>query len=330
MPPGPRPKYIGSSRPDANFPEMSEDPSREEIVEAYTKLQDFICKEMEETDGEGSFREDVWARPGGGGGRTRILESGAILEKAGVNFSAVEGDLSPTMIQSLGVSAGEFFATGVSIVMHPSHPLVPIIHMNIRYFETEGGAYWFGGGIDLTPHFIVKSEAAYFHLEVKRICDRYNPEFYPRFKRAADDYFFLSHRNETRGVGGIFYDHLQAGEGCSKRDLLEFGLDIGRKFPEIYTWLIAENRDKIFTDAEKKWQLLRRGRYVEFNLIHDRGTRFGLTSNGRTESILMSLPETAKWVYDYRPQNGGPEALTQEWLRKGVDWIDLGTSVGGK
>lgn len=305
---------------------MHMDPTQTDIVEAYTALQDFICGEIEKTDGEGTFLEDAWVRPGGGGGRTRVMSRGAVLEKAGVNFSAVEGDLSPTMEKNLGVSASRFFASGVSIVMHPSHPWIPIIHMNIRYFETEGGEYWFGGGIDLTPHYIDLEEAAQFHREVKAICDKYRPDFYERFKRAADDYFFLPHRDETRGVGGIFYDHLRADEGISKRGLLDFGLDIGREFPRIYSDLINGNRDKTYTEGEKKWQLLRRGRYVEFNLIYDRGTRFGLTSNGRTESILMSLPETAKWLYDFRPQKGGPEALTQEWLRKDVDWIGLGTS----
>ena len=296
--------------------------TKEDIVRAYREIQDYICKEMEATDGEGTFREDLWNRPGGGGGRTRIMERGGILEKAGVNFSAVEGDLSPAMQQSLKVSAKHFFATGVSIVMHPSHPLVPIIHMNIRYFESEAGDYWFGGGIDLTPHYIDKDEAAYFHREVKKVCDRYDDEYYERFKREADDYFFIPHRDETRGIGGIFYDHLSADTKHSKRDLLNFSLDIGRMFPEVYSTMIEENRDKIFTDAEKKWQLLRRGRYVEFNLVYDRGTRFGLSSRGRTESILMSLPEDAKWVYDHRPIAGSPEARTLGMLRKGVDWID--------
>ena len=252
----------------------------------------------------------------------KVLSDGNVLEKAGVNFSAVHGELTDAMKHSLKIeNANTFFATGVSIVMHPSNPHVPIIHMNIRYFEVDNGTYWFGGGIDLTPHYVEREDARKFHLALKAVCDKYDKNWYPKFKTQADDYFFITHRNETRGVGGIFYDHLSHDTGHSKQSILDFSVDLGNLFPKIYGEIINSNRNKPFGEKELKWQMLRRGRYVEFNLVYDRGTRFGLLSNGRTESILMSLPRNASWIYDFHSEAGSPEEETLSLLRKGVDWI---------
>ncbi len=296
-------------------------PDRKEIEDSYRQIQSLICEKIEHTDGTGKFIKDSWERDGGGGGLTRVMSEGSVLEKAGVNFSAVEGEVTPMMAKNLGMDAKWFFATGVSIVMHPHNPHVPIIHMNIRYFETDKGDYWFGGGIDLTPHYVVEKQAKYFHQGLKEVCDRFDSKWYSEFKKQADDYFFIPHRNETRGIGGIFYDHLSEDSNHSKAEILDFSLALGRLFPEVYSFLINENRTKSFSDSEKEWQKLRRGRYVEFNLVYDRGTRFGLLSNGRTESILMSLPKEANWFYDFHPEQGSEEEKTLALLRKEIDWI---------
>ncbi len=296
-------------------------PDRQEITDFFATLQDEICAALSAADG-GTFTEDSWDRPGGGGGRARVL-LGNDIEKGGVNFSAVYGDLPPAAAKSLGTAPEEtsFYAAGVSIVLHPRNPHVPIIHMNVRYFELDGGRYWFGGGIDLTPHYIDPAQAAWFHRQLKATCDQFDPAYYPRFKAEADDYFFLPHRNETRGVGGIFYDRLEPStEGKDKRTLFDFTAAVGRTFAPTYLHLLALNKDRPANDAERRWQQLRRGRYVEFNLVWDRGTKFGLTTNGRTESILMSLPPIAGWEYDFQPAPGSPEATTLAALRKGIDW----------
>lgn len=301
-----------------------EEISKENIAAQYREIQELICTQIAEVDGKGSFVNDSWERAEGGGGLSRILTDGNTLEKAGVNFSAVMGELDPAMKQSLKMDgADEFYATGVSIVMHPQNPHIPIIHMNIRYFELDDGTYWFGGGIDLTPHYINKAEAVKFHQALRKVCNQYDPKWYADMKKRADDYFFIPHRDETRGIGGIFYDHLSEDGTHSKADLINFSLDLGRLFPEIYAELIEANRNKTFSQAERDWQLLRRGRYVEFNLVYDRGTRFGLLSKGRTESILMSLPKDARWLYDFCPEPESAEAETLEWLKKGVDWVGL-------
>ena len=297
-------------------------PGRKEIEESYRGIQAHICEKIEQTDETGKFISDSWKRAGGGGGLTRVMAEGSVLEKAGVNFSAVEGEVTPMMAKNLGMDARWFFATGVSIVMHPHNPHVPIIHMNIRYFETDKGDYWFGGGIDLTPHYVVENQANYFHRSLKAVCDQFDSNWYAQFKKNADDYFFIPHRDETRGIGGIFYDHLSEDKQHSKSDILKFSLALGRLFPEVYSELINENRDKSFSDSEKQWQKLRRGRYVEFNLVYDRGTRFGLLSNGRTESILMSLPKEANWFYDFQPEKGSEESKTLSLLKKEIDWIN--------
>lgn len=295
---------------------------RAEIEQKFQSLQKDIISSLELTDGLGKFRFDRWQRAEGGGGVSSILESGRILEKGGVNFSAVHGPLHPGAIKSLGVDAQEFYACGVSIVLHPNNPMVPIIHMNVRYFET-GNTYWFGGGIDLTPHYIVDQDATYFHRQLKNACDTYSPNFYAEFKKWADDYFFLPHRNETRGIGGIFFDRLEAeNTGLTKERLFEFVMAVGESFAPTYTYFMQKNFELPYSEKHKKWQALRRGRYVEFNLVYDRGTKFGLETGGRTESILMSLPATAAWVYDYKPETGSDEEYTLSMLRKGINWIE--------
>lgn len=298
-------------------------PDRHEITTYFKSLQDEICSALSAADG-GTFTEDAWERPGGGGGRARVL-LGTDIEKGGVNFSAVHGELPPAAAKSLHLEEGEtsFYATGVSIVLHPKNVHVPIIHMNVRYFELDGGRFWFGGGIDLTPHYIVPEQAALFHQHLKATCDRFDPAYYPKFKNWADDYFYLPHRNETRGVGGIFFDRLQpATEGKDKRTLFDFTAAVGETFVPAYLELLDLNKDKPVSEAEARWQQLRRGRYVEFNLVWDRGTKFGLTTNGRTESILMSLPPLAGWTYDFQPEPDSREAATLAGLKKGVDWVD--------
>ena len=295
--------------------------TKEQIATDYQTIQDEICHALEQCDGKASFEEELWERDGGGGGRTRIMHEGSIIEKGGVNFSAVYGTLPAVMKKALGVEQDDFFATGVSIVIHPNHPMVPIIHMNIRYFEMPGSEVkWFGGGIDLTPHYVMDEDARFFHRALKDTCDQYDRNFYPRFKTWADDYFFIKHRNETRGIGGIFYDKLAATDNMSWEQVFEFTKAVGRTFAPVYTELVNRNRHKPFSEAQQQWQYQRRSRYAEFNLVYDAGTKFGLETNGRIESILMSLPPTAKWVYNYQPQAGSEEEKTLSLLKKGINW----------
>lgn len=296
--------------------------SKEQIAEKYKEIQDEISQALEALDGKAHFVEELWERDGGGGGRTRVIQHGNILEKGGVNFSAVHGKLPEQIKKAFGVEEDEFFATGVSIVIHPNNPWVPIIHMNIRYFELNEEVRWFGGGIDLTPHYVEEQDASYFHQELKRVCDQYSAEFYPKFKDWADNYFFIKHREETRGIGGIFYDKLTPQKaGISDQEIFDFSCDLGHLFPKVYSELVNRSRDKQFTEAEKNWQLLRRGRYVEFNLVYDAGTKFGLETNGRIESILMSLPEQANWFYNFKTEAGSKEEKTLSLLKKGVNWV---------
>lgn len=294
--------------------------SREEISKKFQELQTAICTFLEKEDGLALFEEDIWERHEGGGGITRIAEDGNLIEKGGVNFSAVYGETPEKIKQTFDYKSSEFYATGVSIVIHPQNPFVPIIHMNIRYFELNDGHWWFGGGIDLTPHYVDHSDAVFFHTSLKDICDKHDGKFYPKFKRWADDYFFVKHRNETRGIGGIFFDRLNKPE--NKDDLFKFTLDIGNSFIPIYKVLSRKYKDKPFSSKERDWQLIRRGRYVEFNLVLDRGTKFGLETNGRIESILMSLPPLASWEYNYIPEEKSAEYATMQLLKKGVDWIN--------
>ncbi len=286
-------------------------------------MQDHICKEIELADGKGFFEEDIWQRPAGGGGRTRIFKNGNIIEKGGVAFSAVHGPTPDKILKKLKLDKADFFATGVSIVLHPKSPMVPIIHMNIRYFEMDNGVHWFGGGIDLTPHYVDQEDAKHFHLEVKKVCDQYDSSYYPKFKTWADDYFYLPHRDETRGIGGIFYDRLIAKDDEQFENILQFSLSLGRLFPEVYGHFMKKNSQLSFGENEKSWQSLRRGRYVEFNLVWDAGTKFGLDTNGRTESILMSMPPQAEWEYMHEPRVGSEEEYTQKHLKKGIDWLSL-------
>jgi coproporphyrinogen III oxidase len=295
--------------------------TKEEIALIYQHMQDHICAGLEQGDGQGRFKEDRWERADGGGGRTRIFENGAIIEKGGVAFSAVHGPTPEKILQKLGLATADFFATGVSIVLHPFSPMVPIIHMNIRYFEMENGTHWFGGGIDLTPHYIVPQDAKYFHEEVKKVCDQFDGEYYPKFKAWADDYFFVKHRDETRGIGGIFYDRLSAESDDQFQQILDFSLEIGRLFPRVYTHFMQKNSSLPFGQEEKAWQNVRRGRYVEFNLVWDAGTKFGLDTNGRTESILMSMPPHAEWTYMHEPKPGSKEEFTRNHLKKDIDWL---------
>jgi coproporphyrinogen III oxidase len=289
---------------------------REQAAKYFASLQDQICRALEEADGSAHFREDEWSREGGGGGRTRIMEAGAVFEKAGVNFSAVEGELPEAFAARIELGEGRsFFATGVSLVLHPHNPHVPTVHANFRYLE-KGDAAWFGGGTDLTPYYPVRDDVMHFHQTLKDACDRHDPHYYPRFKKWCDDYFFIKHRQETRGVGGIFFDYLQG----NLESLFAFVRDVGESFLPAYLPILKERKDSLYTEREREFQLIRRGRYVEFNLVYDRGTIFGLETRGRTESILMSLPPLARWTYDYHPQEGTPEAEAwsyfhpQEWL----------------
>ncbi len=293
--------------------------NRDTISTWFQTLQNNICQQLEAVEEGARFQEDSWERLGGGGGRSRVIE-GKYIEKGGVNFSAVHGELSEKMQQNLQLESNEFFATGVSIVLHPTNPFVPIIHMNVRYFETQQN-WWFGGGIDLTPHYVSPEDARFFHQQLKNVCDQHHPDYYPKFKTWADDYFFIKHRQETRGVGGIFFDRLIENEHFTKEERFEFVQDLGNSFCPIYLHLLQKNKDAIFGEREKNWQLLRRGRYVEFNLVWDAGTKFGLETDGRTESILMSLPPFAQWKYNYQTELNSSESFTLAHLRKGMDWL---------
>ncbi|MEM9992426.1 MAG: oxygen-dependent coproporphyrinogen oxidase, partial [Bacteroidota bacterium] len=283
--------------------------SKEHVSNYFKELQDDICTTLETADGKGRFKEDSWSRPGGGGGRSRVIE-GQVIEKGGVNFSAVHGKMPDQVAAKLEMKGGDFFATGVSIVLHPHHPMMPIIHMNVRYFEKDDGIWWFGGGIDLTPHYIDREEARYFHTQLKSVCDKHHSDYYPKFKTWADDYFYIKHRQETRGIGGIFFDRLSTQDGFTKSERFNFVRDVGTSFAPIYTSFMQKNGASTFHPHQKQWQLLRRGRYVEFNLVWDRGTKFGLETNGRTESILMSMPPQANWVYDFKVEAESKEAAT--------------------
>ncbi len=307
--------------------------NRDSISDWLKQLQNSICSALEQADGKSKFEEDNWIRAEGGGGRTRIIRDGNVIEKGGVLFSAVHGDAPEFLfkeqadftanLDKLSNREGkpQFFATGVSIVIHPQNPMVPIIHMNIRYFEMTGGIKWLGGGIDLTPHYVNETDAKFFHGELKKVCDKHHQQYYSKFKKWADDYFFISHRKETRGIGGIFFDKLNEDGEISFEKNLNFWKDVGSAFATVYVELINRNKNKTFTEANKQWQLLRRGRYVEFNLVYDKGTKFGLETNGRVESILMSLPKMAGWEYDFKPEKNSEEEKTLGLLKKNVDWV---------
>ena len=303
--------------------------SKENIAAWLKSLQDEICDALEKADGGAKFKEENWTREEGGGGRSRVIENGNVIEKGGVMFSAVHGavpDFLKTDKQHAVQSENnnqkdQFFATGVSIVIHPKSPMVPIIHMNVRYFEMNNGTKWLGGGIDLTPHYIVDDDAQFFHQQLKAVCDKHHVSYYSKFKTWADEYFYIIHRKETRGIGGIFFDRLNQNEYLNFEENFAFWQDVGKAFAPIYVELIKRNKDKSFNDENKQWQLLRRGRYVEFNLVYDKGTKFGLETNGRIESILMSLPSNASWLYNFQTKENSAEQITLSKLKKGINWV---------
>lgn len=293
---------------------------RERIIAEFKRIQNDICTALEECDGKAKFHEDRFTDRGET--LTRVMRDGDVFEKGGVNFSASSGTLPPAILDQLNVKGSKYFACGVSIVIHPQNPWVPIIHMNVRYFETEQDESWFGGGIDLTPHYVDAEEAKYFHQSMKDTCDKWNSECFEDYKNQADEYFFIPHRNETRGIGGIFFDHLVPGTHGSLEELLNFVVSVGDSFAPTYMHLVNRKKDLKFSDQNKEWQLLRRGRYVEFNLVYDRGTKFGLQTGWRAESMLMSLPKVAGWEYNFTASEGSEEANTLELLRKGIDWAN--------
>ncbi|MFD2721078.1 oxygen-dependent coproporphyrinogen oxidase [Hymenobacter monticola] len=295
------------------------------IVENWMRhFQDWLCHRLEAADGGASFSRDDWAHEGGGGGCTRVIQQGNVLEKGGVAFSAVWGEMSERAAQQLLMPDRRYFATGVSVVHHPRSPMVPISHMNVRYFEAGNGEAWFGGGLDLTPIYVDAKQARRFHEQIAEVCDRHDTSYYPRFKQWADEYFYLPHRRETRGVGGIFFDRLTVGRDGLFEELFAFVQDVGEVYGRAYSAIMRQNAALPYAEPELQWQRVRRGRYAEFNLAIDRGTRFGLETGGRTESILMSLPPQAEWHYNLTPEPDSREATTQQWLRPGVDWLNVG------
>ena len=296
--------------------------NKDQISSSFKEVQSYICSKLESVDGQSHFATDEWIRKEGGGGLTKTLKDGRLIEKGGVAYSKVFGPVSSEMSAQLKLDGDSFFATGVSIVLHSKHLLHPIIHMNIRYFEIDENQYWFGGGIDLTPIYVNPTLATVFHKELKKICDRYDSSIYERFKKWADEYFYLPHRKESRGVGGIFFDHLSENESMSKQDIFDFCIGLAKSFPDIYAQQLQNTDMFNCTSIHDKWKQIRRSRYVEFNLLHDRGTKFGIFSNGRTESILMSMPPEAKWVYNYIPEQGTEEDETLVYLQEPHDWVN--------
>lgn len=300
---------------------------REAMGAVVRGTQDAICATVEDLDGEARFREDTWERPGGGGGRTRVLQDGALFEKAGVGVSEVWGALPPSAAQPMRASRGlpdgdlTFYAVGVSMVIHPRHPMIPTMHANYRYFEAsgpDGASWWFGGGTDLTPSYLFEDDARHFHRTLKDACDRHDTGYYPRFKAWCDEYFHLPHRGERRGVGGIFFDDLAS---PSAEAALAFVRDAAGAIGPAYRPIVERRRSEPFSERNKEWQQIRRGRYVEFNLVYDRGTLFGLRTGARIESVLMSLPLTARWEYDHHPEAGSEEAALLEVLRTPRAWV---------
>lgn len=305
------------------FVEMS---VKENWIEYINDLQSRICVELEEVDGKAVFVEDVWERKEGGGGKTRVIADGNVFEKGGVNTSIVFGDVSKEMKTQLKIDGSKWFACGLSLVLHPVNPFVPTVHCNYRMFELydETGKLsdrWFGGGTDLTPYYLVEDEAKHFHQTYKQVCDQFDPTFYPAFKKDCDNYFINTHRNhERRGIGGIFYDHQRPDEKRDSDFWMDFAKSCGNAFLPSYLPLVENNKQKSFTEKQKYWQEIRRGRYTEFNLIHDRGTIFGLKTNGRTESILMSLPPTVRFEYNYQPLKGSEEEKLLQVCLNPRDW----------
>lgn len=304
-------------------------------MEAFVKEQQKeIVSALQRIDGC-EFRVDTWNRPAGGDGLSCVLQDGKVFEKAGVNTSIVYGILPKPAIQKMRVNhksinhdvqSLQFFAAGLSMVLHPQNPMAPTVHLNYRYFETmdengEGKAWWFGGGTDLTPSYLFEEDAIHFHRTIKDACDKHDKSYFPRFKAWCDKYFYIPHRQETRGVGGIFFDDLDQDEK-DQEELFSFIQDCCKAFLPSYLPIIQKRKDMPYGPKEKEWQQVRRGRYVEFNLVHDRGTSFGLnTPNARVESILMSLPLTARWMYMHEPSKGSREQKLVDVLKKPADWV---------
>jgi coproporphyrinogen III oxidase len=338
---------VNSSTPQiATFNPLPPSNSRQRVSQFLQELQDQICQKLEELDGQATFREDTWEREQGGGGRSRVIREGTIFEQGGVNFSEVWGtDLPPSiLVQRPEATGHSFYATGTSMVLHPRNPFIPTVHLNYRYFEA-GPVWWFGGGIDLTPYYPFVEDVVHFHQTLKQACDSHHPEYYPTFKLWCDEYFYLKHRNEPRGVGGIFFDY-QDGRGKlyhgpaengpaaahsnalgdlgtrSWEHLFAFVQACGQAFLPAYVPTVERRQEMEYGDRQRNFQLYRRGRYVEFNLIYDRGTIFGLQTSGRTESILMSLPPLVRWEYSYHPDPNTPEAQLYEIFLKPQDWAN--------
>jgi len=304
---------------------MNDSAFKEQFISFVQLLQDTICIGLESFEPVARFRQDEWQREGGGGGRSRVIANGNVFEKGGVNTSIVSGSLPEAMQKQFETTHQDFFACGISLVIHPVNPHVPTVHANYRYFELydqQGHVVdcWFGGGTDLTPYYLYNEDAKHFHLTQKKACDEVDGSFYPLFKKACDDYFFIRHRGESRGIGGIFYDYLRPDDTHSREDFFSLAKACGEAFLKGYQPIVQKRKDIHSTEEERQWQLYRRGRYAEFNLVQDRGTLFGLRTNGRVESILMSLPPLARWEYDYHPASGSREDVLQRILMKPVSW----------
>lgn len=289
-------------------------------------LQNQITSRLEEVDGLAKFREDIWERPEGGGGRTRVIENGNVFEKGGVNISAVHGKLPDSMQKLFNVGETDFFACGLSLVLHPKNPMVPTVHANWRYFEMYDGNKnvidcWFGGGQDLTPYYLFEEDAKHFHQTCKTACDQHHADFYPKFKKQCDTYFWNTHRHEARGIGGLFFDYCKGNEQMPMESWYAFVTEVGNSFLDAYVPIVERRKDLPYSVFHKNWQEIRRGRYVEFNLVHDKGTLFGLKTNGRIESILMSLPPHVQWVYDHHPEKGSEEEKLVQILQQPIEWI---------
>lgn len=302
---------------------------KEQWINFIHDLQNRICSALEQADGKAFFVEDKWEREGGGGGKTRVIANGNVFEKGGVNTSVVYGNVSDAMKQQLRIDGAKWFACGLSLVIHPVNPFVPTTHANWRYFELYDEQdtiidRWFGGGADLTPYYLFEEDAVHFHQTLKNACDPFGEELYPKYKKWCDEYFNNSHRGiETRGIGGVFYDHLKPAAGMDLEQLFAFQQSNGNSFIEAYVPIVERRKNDTYTDQHKYWQEIRRGRYVEFNLLHDRGTIFGLKTNGRTESILMSLPPTVRFDYNYQPAPGSAEDKLLQACKSPVNWLGL-------
>ncbi|RYC52497.1 oxygen-dependent coproporphyrinogen oxidase [Flagellimonas olearia] len=299
---------------------------KDKFYDYIQKLQDTITTKLEEVDGKAKFQQDIWKRPEGGGGRTRVIENGNVFEKGGVNISKVYGELPKSMQQYFGVEDADFFACGLSLVIHPKSPMVPTVHANWRYFEmyNKNGDIvdqWFGGGQDLTPYYLFEEDAQHFHRTCKNACDAHNREFYPAYKKKCDEYFWNAHRNEARGIGGLFFDYCKATETMTMEDWYNYVTEVGDSFLDAYVPIVTKRKELPYSQEQRDWQEIRRGRYVEFNLVHDKGTLFGLRTNGRIESILMSLPPHVQWRYDHHPEKGSPEEQLIEVLQHPKNWV---------